>query len=452
VRAIAIRLSGLVALGLVAGCAAWFQARPPAPPVTRSVRMVLRPLPGGLDRTPVFDSNSPEVVDQDGILLSTLSATGSAFLAQAFEGVFRVFSHHIARDEHPGSRLLYLGLLATNGASRSVRLTMDGASYLSQPDAPFVPLSPLVPDSEGTVFSGPGDRAAGEWLHGRSPLVPMAWTLAPGETTLLLSLPVPTEVAIPPFVNGRSTMLGLQSDGPVALSEVARFVQRDAQGRFVPPELSDYRPVLAAGRLVGPREPAPSPLTSAVRGVFRLGRVAGLSEGARWRGTLTASGPVANGPVGYPIATTFLQRAGTGQDQSAPMAVRYPDTAYESHGNYGVTYALAVPLRNDTASASAFTFTLSHPVRIAPASGSSEVTYLEPPKPAVTFRGEVRLDWVEPTGRKETRYTHVVLHTGEDLPPFQVLPVPPFSRIDATVSLIYPADATPPQLLSIGRI
>jgi hypothetical protein len=61
----------------------------------------VRPLPGGLDTVPVFNSNSPELVLEPGILLSTFPPGGmahpEAHLDYALSGRFDVFAHHVAR-------------------------------------------------------------------------------------------------------------------------------------------------------------------------------------------------------------------------------------------------------------------------------------------------------------------------------------------------------------------
>jgi hypothetical protein len=61
----------------------------------------VKPLPGKLDTIPIFNSNSPELVESDGILLSTFPPEGkktpSAHLNYPFQGRFDIFSHHIVR-------------------------------------------------------------------------------------------------------------------------------------------------------------------------------------------------------------------------------------------------------------------------------------------------------------------------------------------------------------------
>lgn len=45
---------------------------------TIAVPQTVRPLPGSLDNVPVFNSNSPELIQTDGILLSTFPPGGKA--------------------------------------------------------------------------------------------------------------------------------------------------------------------------------------------------------------------------------------------------------------------------------------------------------------------------------------------------------------------------------------
>lgn len=456
---------------LLSACAARQQTQPapgagPAAQVEVKVPTAIRPLPGDLDQTLVFNSNSPEIVQSEGILLSTLppaspSATGSAaypFLDLPFSGSFAYFSHHIAKDVAPGARQLYVGLLATNLSNRPVNLDLTGgASYLSQPDAPFVPLDPIIEDPEGLVYAGPGDRVATDLLHGRSSVPNIRQTLLPGTTQLVRSWSIPTKVAILPPVNGRTTVLRLNSEGPVYLSQVARFAVKAEDGSWLPPAEADYKVMLSTPFMAGPREAEATPFDPALpppKGAFRFGRVAGVSKGDRWDGTLFGGAGAPPRPglgeqVSFPIATTYLNRFGTPQNQSAPMVRRYPDTAYQAHGNYGVTYSLKVPLDNPDAAPRAYTFTLSHPSRVE---GDRTSVYLDPPNRPVTFRGPVKLEWHDARGLPEIHYTHLVLRHGQQLPPFQTVEVPPGARYDVTVTISYPADATPPQLLTIGRV
>jgi hypothetical protein len=415
-------------------------------------------LPGGLDRKLVFNSNNPEVVTEPGITLSTwpgpVRAPGR--LDQAFEGRFSVFSHHIARDKRPGQRLLRLGLLAHNPLPKRITLRLlQGASWLSQPDAPFIRLAPVLSDPAGAFWAGPGDRVATDLLHGRSPLVPQTCVLRPRSTRLLLDLPVPTDVAVPPPVNGRTTMLRLEASGRVHLSEVAAFAPPDGSGGFRPLKQADFEAVLATGRRAGPPEPPATDYapTGPVPAGFRYGRVGGVTVGDGWRGDLTraVASLEAGQRLGVPIASVHLGRLGTARSQSAPVRLRYPEAARAGHGNYGVTYVLDLVLHNPDMRPRAYALRLSHPLRVAGKGADQAAVYTSPPEPAVTFRGPVRVDDIG-DARRASRYTHVVLRRGQLPPPFEVAGIAGKATRALRLTLIYPADATPPQLLTVERL
>ncbi len=465
------RLLLLLALSLLVGCGAPRHPQAPtevevppslqvspSPQVPLTIDRPVLPLPGGLDETPVLNSNSPEIIQREGILVSTLPPPAGgdrqAFLDYAFEGKFSYFSHHIAKDETPGQRLLYLGLVATSLSDQPLSISpLRGASYLSQPDAPFIPLDPIVPNPQGAVYAGPGDRVATELLLGNSNLPLEAFRLEPHESKLLYQWPIPTDVTSVPPVNGRTILADFESDGPVSLSEVAIFAKRSETGEFLVPRLEDYQTLIHLGQLAGDREAAATPFDPGQpppRGPFRFGRVAGVSRGSQWLGEASSTEALLSQPgsgVGYPLATNYLNRLGTEQVQSAPMLRRYPETAYQAHGNYGVTYRLRLPLSNPDATPRRYALSLSHPVSAT----ARTVTYLEPPNLPVTFRGTVRLDWKDERGMDNTRLTHVTLRQGQRLAPFEVIEVPAQSRREVRLQLIYPADATPPQLLTIER-
>jgi hypothetical protein len=393
-------------------------------------------------------------VTQPGILLSTRPAATpedmASYLDLPFSGTFQVFSHHIAKDEAPGARLLTLGLVAENRGDRPVTLRLvKGSSYLSQPDALFQPLPPLVSDPEGKVYAGPGDRVATDWLHGRSALPQAIYVIPAHGSALLYNLPVPTDVAILPPINGRTTQIELQSDGPVHLSEVALFAEQTAGG-FVAPTQTDFMRALDARTLAGPREAQPTAYDPALPpppGKFAYGRVAGVSRGAVWAGELLP--PLPGQAVAYPISTAYLNRMGTRQLQTAPLVRRYPDTAFAAHGNYGVTYALTVPLENKTERARTFTFALSNPSKVEGQAADNHVTYLAPPNRAVLFRGPVKVTWGPRGATPTSQYTHVVVQSGQGPTAFATVEVPPYTVEEATITLLYPADATPPQLLTL---
>ena len=76
----------------------------------------VRPLMGKLDNVPVFNSNSPEVVQFPGILLSSFppqdKQTPAAHLDFAFQGRFDIFTHHVSRiREDRDASSLFQGIL-----------------------------------------------------------------------------------------------------------------------------------------------------------------------------------------------------------------------------------------------------------------------------------------------------------------------------------------------------
>jgi Protein of unknown function (DUF3370) len=94
----------------------------------------VRSLPGQPDQVPVFHSNSPELVQANGILLSTYPPDGKAsreaHLDYAFNGRFDIFSHHVARGQsETDTRTMYMGILVTNPGRDSVEFSGSGQLY-----------------------------------------------------------------------------------------------------------------------------------------------------------------------------------------------------------------------------------------------------------------------------------------------------------------------------------
>jgi hypothetical protein len=147
--------------------------KPEAPkPKTIVQPHVIRSLPGRLDKVLVFNSNSPEVVQTEGILLSTFPKQGknhpNAHLNLALAGRFDIFAHHISNQIKAPAPLktLYLGIVLHNPGSNPITIdVLQAASYLSQPDAPFIDLPPMTENPSGTVYAGPGDRVTNDILR-----------------------------------------------------------------------------------------------------------------------------------------------------------------------------------------------------------------------------------------------------------------------------------------------
>ncbi len=462
---------GMMLAGWLVAGAIGAQGLPPTtpPPTPRPVLrpQEVRPLPGGLDAVPVVNSNSPEVVQQEGILLSTFPgagmATPTAHLNRAFQGRFDVFAHHIARAESPGPgqpidlRSLYVGIVLGNAdpdRPATVRV-LQGASYLSQPDAPFIALPSIVDTPSGTVYAGPGSRAVDEVLRGRRQAsLPDRVTIPPGGMVVLTGLPIPVRSLNPPL-NGRSTLLRLDSDRPVYAATLALFGRSGPSDTEQPPSDQDWRSILVSGGLAGPREQPPT--APGERGSLRYGRVAGVAIGSRWRAMLTdgpqasrLSIPATGAALSYGISTLVAGQLGTGQIQTAPMAAYYPDTAWAAHGNYGIEYDLTLPLHNPTDRPQRVAIALETPIKFdAPASG---LQFFEPLPTAVFFRGTARIRYPDDRGLPQTRYVHLVQRRGQAGDPLAVVTLPPKGDRLVQVNLIYPPDATPPQTLTLKTL
>ena len=415
------------------------------------VQQMVQPLPGGLNQIPVFNSNSPELVQREGILLSTFPKKNKAFpnahLNFPLKGRFDLFAHHVAKPPTPGDlSTLYLGILLHNPNQETVTIeVLSGASYLSQPDAPFIDLPSSLPNPNGMVYAGPGSRVMNDILRDRRQyFLPQKLTIPPQSSRLLLNAPIPVRPFEPPL-NGRSTYLRLQSSGTVYAASLAQYAPKTAKGEERPPRLSEWEAMLLEENLVTPRDKVPTPPQQEQSLIY--GRVAGVARGNQWKTTVPVDLPPAGEALAYGISTLVGGRLGTEQVQSAPMLVRYPDTAYEAHGNYGIEYELTFQLQNTSSRAQQVTFALSTPVKQDEL--NQGLQFLDPPPDQVFFRGTVAVSYPNPQGKAITRYFHLVQNRGEKGEPLVELSVPPNTQHQVTVSLLYPPDATPPQVITI---
>lgn len=477
----------------------------PAAPISRQVRQPqeeIRPLPGSLDTTPVFNSNSPELVQRDGILLSTFPpddmAVASAHLNYPLEGRFDLFAHHIARGLTPDdTRTLYLGILVHNPTDETITLeVLQGATYLSQ-EAPFNSLPSYVANPLGTVYSGPGSRTMNDLLREiRQPQWPDKVRIPAGETYLLANVPIPLRrLTVPvdgtlaqgslllPLVeqatvtnvssssasatvrslvsedrplptNGRSLLLRVQTNGPVYVASLAMYAPKTETGAERVPTQAEWEYLLQTGDLSGPRDHPPTDPNSRFFTRFYYGRVAGVAEGSVWAAQLTDSTesqdltiPDPGNRISYVLSTVDRNTFGTEQVQSAPMLVRYPDTAYRAHGNYGVLYDLTMPLHNPTDDTQAITLMIQTPYQNELM--ENELLFSNPPDSKIFFRGTVRLRYTDEFKVPQTRYFHIVQQRGQAGEPLVKIRIPPGQRRLVELDFIYPPDATPPQVLTI---
>lgn len=421
----------------------------------------VRPLPGKLDTVPTFNSNSPELVLKEGILLSTFPPEGkkvpTAHLNFPFRGRFDIFAHHVARAEPPENlRSLYLGIILHNPASEAVKVNiLQAASYLSQPDAPFIQLPSFSQNPLGTIFAGPGDRVMSDVLRGlREEIFPNQIEIPAKQSRMLLNLPIPVQGLTPPL-NGRSTLIRLQSNGIVYAASLAMFAKVNPDGSERSPTLEEWQNLLDNGDLAGPRDKAPTPLEETAKPII-YGRVAGVASGSRWRALLVDNPkvryltiPQPGQVFSYALSTVHGGTLGTGQIQSAPMLVRYPDTAYRAHGNYGIQYNLKLPLYNNTQTSQTVSVSIQTPLKENEL-GKPGLRFLNIPAREVFFRGTVRVRYKDDQGQPQTQFVHLVQKRGQPGEPLVSLKMKAGDRSLVEVDFLYPPDATPPQVLTVS--
>lgn len=340
----------------------------------------VRPLPGKLDEVLMFNSNSPEWVKQEGILLSTFPGgwrgDPEAHLEYRLTGEFEVFTHHFTHTP-PDLKTLYLGLIVHNPDNEPVTVeVLAAASYLLEPDAPFKEKPAMSDNANGEIYSGPGIRAVDDVLRGKRQVeFPETLEIGPGETQMLMNLPIPVKGLKRP-VNGRSTFMRLKvrgqtDDSPPAsiyLASLAQFAKIEPDGKERAPTLEEWQQLLDNGSLAQPRDKIPTP-PEQIGGQLIYSRVAGIQQGAKWAADLVDEGkdfltiPDRGKGISFPISTVRAGTLGTKQVQAAPLIVRYPDTAYQSHGNYGVHYDLQIPLFNVTDKTQTVAVTLETPFK-----------------------------------------------------------------------------------------
>lgn len=439
---------------------------PPPPSPQETVRLQeVRALPGQLDDVLVFNSNSPELIGTEGILLSTFPADGkqypTAHLNLALQGRFDIFAHHVFRALSPEDlRSVYLGVVAYNPGIEPVTIeVLQAASYLSQPDAPFIDLPSSVDNAAGNVYAGPGSRVMNDVLRGqRQTMFPPTIVIPPQSYQLLLNLPIPVATLDPPL-NGRSTLMRVRSSGPVYVASLALMARDTDEGSERAPDLAEWQALLETGDLAGPRDRPPTLLdNTAPINEITYGRVAGVAQGSRWQAQVTdrptnaeLTIPEPGRAFSYGLSTLVRGRLGTEQVQTAPLLVRYPDTAYQAHGNYGIQYDLTLPLHNPSTEARTVTIALETPIKedILTEAG---LRFFDPLPTQTFFRGTVRIRFTDDRGLPQTRYVHLVQRRGQMGDALAVLNLAAGERRLVEVSFLYPPDSTPPQVLTLQTL
>jgi hypothetical protein len=455
----------------------------------------VRPLPGELDSVPVLNSNSPEALTQPGILLSTFPRQGKRYpeshLGYTFQGRFDVFAHHIAKTEKPDTTpTLYNGILIYNpSASRSITLNvLKAASYLGTPDAPYIDLPSILENPFGRFFSGPGGRLTDALLRSnRQANWPSRVDLGPKQSNMLMNLPIPvprpafaklagnqnSRLTIPSIIqqnpafntillnqasssNTRSTLMQLKSSGPIYMAYLAMYAPVAANGQEGIPQKADWENLVINGELVNPRDRSPSPM-GLISERYYYGRVAGISRGSQWNAQITDTPhgkkltiPDSGEAFSYGLSTLPRGTFGTGQIQSAPMIERYPDTAYRSHGNYGVHYQLALPLHNPRKQSEQVAISIQTPLKQD--AWDKGLRFFRALPSQSFFRGTVRVRYKDEEETAQQRYFHINQRQGQQGEPLAVVKLKPKDDQLVNLDYYYPPDATPPQVLTVQTL
>lgn len=497
------------------------QVLPPLPvPETVYPREVFQPqeirsLPGQLDSVPVFNSNSPELVQNEGILLSTFPAVSSrspVHLNFPFKGRFDVFAHHIAKGVTPEDvRSLYIGILVHNPGKEPVTLDiLQAATYLSQ-EAPFYNLPSQLENPFGTIFAGPGSRTMDDVLRGkRQPGFSPVMVVPPGQSQMLLNLPIPlrsqnpavNSISAPPAspikqtsnrssakqkpkprlqnnsvnagqtptssgsstpprpaalpINGRSVLLRLWSNNPVHLASLAMSARLNPDGSERAPSLEEWQNLLKQGRLAGPRDIAPTSPDSKSFGRFFYGRVAGVAQGSEWRAQITDP------------KKQYLTIPQPGQEFSYALST----VDYATFGTGQIQSAPMLARYPDTAYRAHGNYGIHYNLTLPLRNRTSEpqkvaillqtplkdeqtrggLRFLDPPDRQIFFRGTVRVRFNTNLGLSQTRFVHLVQRRGQQGEPLVELELPPGDRRLVEVDFLYPPDSTPPQVLTVRTL
>ena len=411
----------------------------------------LRPLPGQLDGVLLLNDNNPELITGEGVLLSTFPANQG--LDVALDGRFDLFSHHVyAGKPEELASTLWLAVLAQPLGTEPVTLdVISGSTSLSQGTksgqtaAPFLPLPSLMAESTTPIASGPGSRVAGDLLRGdQAPELPKQIKIDPGHASALLVLPIPV-AGLDPLLNGRNLQLRLKSSAPVYLATVAAYGQNDS-----PPSDQRWRALLSTGTR-SPKEHQPTPRGSKGRMIYS--RVSGVQIGSTWTGSLSDPGSntlnINKAPISWPISSLERGDLGTNQVQTAELKRFDKGTAWAAHGNYGVEYDLTLPLSNPERSSRTVAIALESPDKRGSSNGKLQF------KPGnsgpVMFRGPIEITGLDGANGRAMgrRRFHLVLRRGQEGPQLGTVSLAPGESRRVRVRLVYPADATPPQVLTV---
>ena len=248
----------------------------------------------------------------------------------------------------------------------------------------------------------------------------------------------------------------LESDGAVYIASLAKYATLQPNRIEIAPTLTEWEQLLQQGMLVTPRDRTPTPPNTNSEQII-YGRVAGVALGSRWNANIVDPNsssltiPKSGETFSYPISSLPRGQLGTNQIQSAPLVVRYPDTAYQAHGNYGIEYNLILPLYNPTSQPQKVILTIQTPIKEEKLSQPG-LRFFDPPAPQVFFRGTVRLSFGDDQGKSQIRYIHLVQKRGQQGESLVQLILKPQETRSVKVDFLYPPDASPPQVLTVKTL
>ena len=383
-----------------------------------------RALNGTFNNVPVLHSNQPEIVKGPGILVNT--APGSAIAAEnnqplknaefTFDGEFGLHMHHkyYPQDSSKlGGRrargLLTVAAIAINPGNNPVTLKFKRGSVKNSFEAPYQSnrLMGVKPLGRRPWNTGPGDATAVQMLRGElDRKLPREITIPARSRKVIVSSVLPARGIMNGLLRGRS-------DGPFQLAVVAAEETNQEQELI---SVLDSKK-LAPGRIYLNR-------LNEIRTGKVFSRVAGVALGDEYKASINHD--LSQGALHIPLTSTRKHHFGTRDIQVNQLSTRMIDSALNNVGTYGVRFDVEMNLSG----VGAHELVLSHPV----ASGR---------KPFTAFRGSIGIKSAE--GYREV---HVGMKSGQSLPLGQII-----AQANAvnpvTVSVVYPADATPGHLLSV---
>jgi hypothetical protein len=423
------------------------------------------PLPGKLNDILQINSNNPEILSEEGIILSTFPEENRKFanahLNYAIEGRFDIFTHHIGLRKDIGDfTLLYQGILMQNASNKEATIKIIKSSfYNNYPDAPFIDnMDSNIRNDEGIIFSGTGDRVAQDIIRNKNLLGIQEIKLKPYEYYLLLNEPF----YVFPFLsrNAKTVHFSLETNSPIYIANLSMyernklFFWKDSK-----PSLNDWIDLLNNSNLLQQRDKIATPLEDFNEDLslpFFYSRVSGIVIGNKWESKITNNQelfyiPGKNQGIAYVINSLFRNTYGTKQNQSANILKRYENTSYQSYGNYGIEYEIEIPLYNHFNEYQLISINFSSPIRFIPDEEKDFIEFYRYPENKINFRGDIKIEYENFLKNKVTKYIHLVQRFGEEGLPIASFLIAPNEKRNLKINFIYPADCTPPHTLIISN-